>query len=203
MSRWFVKDGICPVQRRFGKNVAYGGVVEMGGWGVGRGWEKCTLWVFGHVRSTCAELMVLAVAPSYFVSFLCEANAENLVPLPVPWNAYPGAEKFLCKWHQVTEKLLPSQLTTHWSLWLWGVKMLTCRLKVWFICHSNVAGRRCIVRSSSMLLLRLAPCMLEPFRPKPTKLRQERTPILQEAVKRIWARHAAYSTDNRPMAVKS
>ena len=130
MSRWFVKDGICPVQRRFGKNVAYRGALEMGGWRVEGGKNAdVTMWVFGHVRSTCAELMVLAVAPFYFVSVLCQANAENLVPLPVTWNACPGAlqRSFLCKWNQVTEKLLLSQLTIHWSLWLWGVKMLTCR----------------------------------------------------------------------------
>ena len=124
-------------------------------------------------------------------------------------SRYP-AEKFLCTWHQVTEKLL--LCAVDYSLIFVALRFEVSKcwhagkvvsILFWFVCHSNVAGRRCIVRSSSMLLLRLAPCMLEPFRAKPTKLRQERTPILQEAVKRIWGRHAAYSTDNRPMAVKS
>lgn len=108
MSRWFVKDGICHVQRRSGKNGAYRGALEMGGWGVEGGKNAdVTMWVFGHVRSTCAELMVLAVAPFYFVSVLVPGQCRESCTTSSHMERMSRcpAEKFLCKWHQVTEKL--------------------------------------------------------------------------------------------------
>ena len=66
--RWFVKDGIWPVQRRSGKNGAYRGAFwrwVAGGLEGGKN-ADVTMWVFGHVRSTCAELMVFAICTILF-----------------------------------------------------------------------------------------------------------------------------------------
>lgn len=72
------------------------------------------------VLAICTILFCISLVPGQCrESCTTSSHMERMSRCP--------AEKFLCKWHQVTEKLLLSQLTTHWSLWLWGVKMLTCR----------------------------------------------------------------------------